>query len=237
MIDTPSRELDYAPARRALLGARRGRALVAAAILLALGILGFQYGERAYRAAELWYYERRAMTYTMPPDFLVYESDPEKLPSYGRKRYVHSLHAGAPAWPWDAIRGYDFGETVLFLHGRTAPGGTPKRVCVYLPSGHFKGWNASTGVHGLRFALRYDVAGKDDGVAAGLDIPGWSGDAAADPHYLRFFAGQPDPNDASRFTIRYELDGVGQGTIEGLLQPDDTVKLTIHPPPPTTQPR
>ena len=43
---------------------------------------------------------------------------------------------------------------------------------------------------------------------------------------FRLFAGQPDPADASRFTIDYEVAG-GRGTIEGRLTPDDRVTARI----------
>lgn len=208
------------------------------ALLVAVGILATQYGEQAYHSLLLGYYERSAMAYTAPADRVVYESDPAKfrvLPQNYRRGEWNSLHLAAPAWPWEGIRKMDSGEAVLFLHARTAPGGTPKRVCVFLPSGHFRGWNASTNIYGVRFAIQWDVEGKNDGIPAGLDIPGWSGDAK-DLRHLRFFAGQHDPNDPARFTIGYECDGIGKGTIEGVLQLDDTVKLTVHPPA-TTQPR
>lgn len=45
------------------------------------------------------------------------------------------------------------------------------------------------------------------------------------PFPLRLYAGQRDPNDASRFTIPYALDG-RQGVIEGALQDDGSVILT-----------
>jgi len=171
----------------------------------------------------------------VPSDRVVYESDPSKFASVS-SNYRHGMHntphVSAPAWPWEGIRGVDFGETVLFLHARTAPGGTPKRVCVFLPSGHFPGWNASRNVHGVRLAIQWDVEGKNDGIPASIDIPGWSRDPA-DPRYLRFFAGQPDPHDPARFSIPYELDGVGKGTVEGVLLPDDRISLTLLPPPVT----
>ena len=44
---------------------------------------------------------------------------------------------------------------------------------------------------------------------------------------MRLYAGQPDPADASHFTIKYEIDHV-PGTIDGWLQPDDTVKLQVR---------
>jgi hypothetical protein len=43
----------------------------------------------------------------------------------------------------------------------------------------------------------------------------------------RLFAGQPDPNDASHFTIAYECDGQ-KGTIDGWLMNDDSVKLEVR---------
>jgi hypothetical protein len=43
---------------------------------------------------------------------------------------------------------------------------------------------------------------------------------------LRIYAGQVDPANDARFTIRYEIDDV-PGTIEGVLQPDDSVTLKV----------
>lgn len=44
---------------------------------------------------------------------------------------------------------------------------------------------------------------------------------------LRLYAGQPDPADASHFTIRYESKGSG-GTIDGWLRDGDSVKLQVR---------
>lgn len=43
---------------------------------------------------------------------------------------------------------------------------------------------------------------------------------------FRLFAGQPDPKDASRFTIRYESSR-GNGTIEGRITADESVMLRV----------
>lgn len=43
---------------------------------------------------------------------------------------------------------------------------------------------------------------------------------------LRLYAGQPDPIDPSRFTIRYDLDGQ-QGTIEGWVDERGGVSLAV----------
>ena len=52
---------------------------------------------------------------------------------------------------------------------------------------------------------------------------------------LRLFAGQPDPNDPSHFTIGYELNDV-PGTIDGWLQDDDRLKFEYRDGPATTRP-
>ena len=41
---------------------------------------------------------------------------------------------------------------------------------------------------------------------------------------LTFFAGQPDPADASHFTLDHQTPA-GRGTIDGRLQPDDTIQF------------
>jgi hypothetical protein len=46
------------------------------------------------------------------------------------------------------------------------------------------------------------------------------------------YGGQPDPNDPSHFTIRYEVDE-GSGTIDGWLQADDQVRFKIRDGPAT----
>jgi hypothetical protein len=49
----------------------------------------------------------------------------------------------------------------------------------------------------------------------------------ASPFPLRLYAGQIDPNDASRFTIDYELTGIGhRGTITGVLEDGGFITLT-----------
>ena len=41
---------------------------------------------------------------------------------------------------------------------------------------------------------------------------------------LTLFAGQPDPADASHFTFDYQTPA-GRGTIDGRIQPDDTIQF------------
>ena len=65
------------------------------------------------------------------------------------------------------------------------------------------------------------------------------------PYTYRFYAGQPDPADPSRFTIDYDVNGK-RGTLRGRLTRDDTIELLPttgkavgsqwYPDPPSTRP-
>lgn len=52
---------------------------------------------------------------------------------------------------------------------------------------------------------------------------------------MRIYAGQPDPDNAAHFTIKYEIDNV-PGMIDGRLEADDTVTLRILDGPAATRP-
>jgi hypothetical protein len=66
-----------------------------------------------------------------------------------------------------------------------------------------------------------------------LQVP-WTWTPAADgqperfridaPNTYRFYAGQPDPADPSRFTIDYDMNGT-RGTIRGRVKGDETIEL------------
>lgn len=49
-----------------------------------------------------------------------------------------------------------------------------------------------------------------------------------EPGFLRFYAGQPDPNNRAHFTIRYDLGGEG-GTLHGTLDDSDAVNFQDVP--------
>ncbi len=79
----------------------------------------------------------------------------------------------------------------------------------------------------LRFvcwALRPATAAEGIGFHANSHLLSLPFDAANKP--LQFYAGQPDPNDPSRFTIRYKLDGQ-LGTIEGWVDEGAGVSLAV----------
>jgi hypothetical protein len=124
---------------------------------------------------------------------------------------------------------------MLFLHERTSKGGNRRLVALYgwlhddlgsytpRPLGESRIWSIAIDLVLLKPAtLREDLVEVDSrlsGHAPSLTYA-WAKQA-------RVFAGQPDPNDASHFTIQFEADGK-PGTIEGWLNDDDSVTLKVH---------
>lgn len=118
------------------------------------------------------------------------------------------------------------GEPVVFCHELRSPSGKRRLVAIgvyhsYMSLGAvlLEGFQiAIYDHHGLHILLA-PLLNKDTSTDA--IFPG--------PSLIE--AGQFDPTDASHFTIGYKWpDGVG-GIIDGWLQDDDTVKLSIRPGP------
>ncbi len=189
------------------------------------------------------------MGYTAPLDQIVFSEDPDEVASMAYKEdgdgtYRWRNKSGVPDFPpggpdsyvfyastpyFKLVRDYGTHEAaVLFMHARTSPRGSVRQVVLRSnglnPSAfHYPGEKVFR--HG---ALYFDYFAQPRGSsfsrrsfqASDLIIPPHDG-------HWHMFAGQPDPADASHFTIKYEIDH-GPGTIDGWLQPDDTVKLQIR---------
>jgi hypothetical protein len=121
---------------------------------------------------------------------------------------------------WDRLRQFVHGtgqsHGVLYLHRSRDSSGAERLIVVELSYRQhyqlgFDCWDLLTanpvramglGANDYTFPMPFDAADKP----------------------LRLYAGQPDPNDPSRFTIRYDLDGQ-PGTIEGWVNEHGTVSL------------
>jgi hypothetical protein len=194
------------------------------------------------------------MTFTMPADRVVYEEDPVRvrallaLPAEPDAAYVGDPSVVEPSfvprgdymdglvWAGYMPRFYrrqlgihgDGSGSLVFVHARTPAGGRPRMVIVT-----------------LRRAFENRTVAPDVSVPrAGLELIGRS--LAADQKFqrrpysvaalplvplgpqqvARFYAGQIDPNDDGRLTIKYEIDGV-PGTIEGKLAADSSIALRV----------
>ena len=227
---------NYAPASLDLPWYRQPRFrrfLFVLALLLVSFVIAYIYRDLP-GVVRFRHLQNRCMGYNAPADRVVYSelpSDIAKLPSTSPEYWLdlsakpsnvlyrpscwvnfESASAGsAPAYP------------ILFL-GERIFDGEEKLVCIY-----FKGWTDNTWsagpvipsisvIHGLVFEVRvYSKPGHNalppltgrSGVAV-MGVP--PGPITS----LRFFAGQRDLTDASKFTIAYEANGE-RGVIAGQL--------------------
>ncbi len=171
----------------------------------------------------LAYHRHQCMTFTAPPDRVVYESDPikAKLLIASDQRYVvfEDTIRTACAFscqPWQRYN--DRGEHVAFLHGRRKPDGDERLVAVlFSPPFEWAGIFPCPYVEQAGKVQSYPNSGRSVKSLVGF----------ACEQTLRVFAGQPDPTDESHFTIVYEARNQ-RGTIDGYLQNDDTITLTIR---------
>jgi hypothetical protein len=141
----------------------------------------------------------------------------EPLPPDGRDQTAFPVLLSGPAV--DDTAG-------VFLHGRRAGTG-PTRLVIVAAS-----WYAESGdlvVQASVEGLSYTGTTRDDvPEAPGFErgSPRFSVRSADGQNAVRLFAGQPDPADEARFTIRFET-ATGGGTIVGRLDPDGGVRLDL----------
>jgi hypothetical protein len=222
-----------------------------AATPIAAGVISVRYPWVWYGAKGA-YDLHRMLTLTLPADRVVYEEDPERVtPLLDGPPDPLVRRIDDPGWPshadytweyWDSgisprrVASYlppfyqpehwlpDHG-TPVFLHARTRPDGTPRLVRVHL-NPYFGGQMAPRSA--VTISARCNparppfqrLATLNRRATRPLQIP------LRPDQVMRVYAGQADPDDPARFTIRYEIDD-SPGTIEGRLEADDTVALSI----------
>jgi hypothetical protein len=245
--------LDYAPVvrRRPVQWRRIARRVLRYTIVTLAVALPVSAAYVSYRWPWAWYGSRerfelhRMRTFRLPPDQVVFEEDPERATqlvlrppdpamrsSYRADRNLLSDYKRARgSWPAVIFRpeffrqpGYmPLDNALVFMHVRTGPTGV--RRAVWVEAGRWRNVNATPGVYLLVHwhecdwpFSRYDSDKRC--MYRGLTLP------AVAVAEVRLFAGQPDADDAGRFTIRYEIDDV-PGTIEGRLGADNTVMMRV----------
>ena len=112
----------------------------------------------------------------------------------------------------------------LFVHGRRSRTGDDEKLVIVMFD-----WELFQNGHPTPFRTRvetWDGRFRPVRVAASVDAHGFQF-AIPNGWPPTIDAGQHDPLDDSHFTIDYETP-VGSGTIDGWLQPDDTVKLRVR---------
>jgi hypothetical protein len=215
------------------------RRAVRVGLLAALGLLSFatwRWHGPAWGRAQLLYWQRRCATYAPPADQVEFDNDPARVAALGATGDYHLLpHSDGPPGSRAASRkpprewteicrlsGWNVQSPpgpVLFLHQLRNEKGEERIVVVeYTPNSWVPVWITVVTPGGLLA-----------GASLIRQSPGWV--FPADSQSLRIFAGQPDPADPSRFSIRYEADG-RTGTAEGTLSADNSVVFTAPDEPP-----
>ena len=171
---------------------------------------------------------------------MAYEGDPDRAAALTNRVHFLPIYATLPhasrgyaivacrvpahwyflAIPFDAgwTRGHpDIKDPVVFLHARQTTGGRQRLVVVQAML-YFRGSPFATEATFCATTFDPDVAFGSRPVKTSQ----WIGSTLTalwhnDERWLRIFAGQPDPNDPSHFTIEYEADGK-RGVIDGWLR-------------------
>lgn len=222
--------LEYSPPVRR----RRWRRYLLAMLLLAIIGTGVWFRKPIIGRAQLLYWQHQCLTYTRPPGVAITDANGNgdldfEVDSYwmndGSTKYVYSLVPEC----WKKLRYGPLATQEMrlgrsgtaFLHERVSPAGHRRLVHVECLMA-----NALT----LPEYLRCDVC---------TPATPWSALVGPAPHRqyqysgrsvpATLYFGQPDPADASHFTIDFTAED-RRGTIDGWLQDDDTVRLKLRDP-------
>jgi hypothetical protein len=240
--------LEYAPPPRL-----RGRVVRLSGMVLglfALLVCAAKYGPKAYDRLRYTYWENRCMTFTAPPGTIVYQRVPAGSnvtipPGYVNAdsvKFPHLMQAiqriyQAPTEVefrfaprvWAEFMGVahdcfpiDPGDPIVFCHALQSPAGHRRLVTLGLERGFDIGDMLPVAFH----AAVYDNDSEITNSEAGFSYSGQSLDFP-----VLIEAGQPDLTAPSHFTIAYQWRDGLRGTLDGRLQDDDAVKLTVRPGP------
>lgn len=217
-----SREaLDYAPRPRAHRH-RWLRRMVLAGMLIALLLISARWGRSAWTRAAFLYHQRACMNYTAPPDQVVFDSNPARVAALVKDpNFVIYRGCAFRRLPsgWQAITAAfarPSPHAIVFLHERHVAAGSLSLVSLERTAAadesalFVDGYDVDPIV--LQPATLNQPLRGISGPSGDLDVlDGWG------PHTdIRIYAGQPDPADASHFTIRFEMGGAIH-TVDGYL--------------------
>jgi hypothetical protein len=228
--------------------------LVIAALVLSPMVMHFS--ERWKRRSPFLSIQKQCMNLSFPPTQVAYEEDHQQaqILSGGKTsgqgwRAPPSESGGALYFylqpdliadyhDWDASGPVmDYFTSFLFLHARQAKGG-PERL-VHVGVNQIFSLRAvgegklSPGKAEEQHVLDWQVIrpGTLFSPAANVASGSWGNNTLEInmPKPLRLYAGQPDPADASHFTINAVTANGGTLIIDGYLQTNDQITFAIHP--------
>jgi hypothetical protein len=232
--------IEYAPGqhRRPWWRRRWVWGALAGAVVLALAAGGYRYRKPLRAKWGQLAFERQCLNYRVPADLVIYTDDPRQFPAllaatpqpagghYRESGNSEFVNFYPDVWMRHPLLKWDPGPA--FLHGRTNPRGERRLVGVDLSPIDEEFWlyprvvvpaGLTTDPRPAKTHAEYATLPADRQRLLALALVK---DSRKDA--VRVFAGQPDPDDPTHFTIRLEVNGVPE-TVDGWLQDDETVLL------------
>ena len=232
----PPAKLEYAsgPVHRGRILRRVIRIAVLVTLLVAAAT-SYRWTPPARQRAQLLYWQRQCLNYSRSPDRIVYDSEhppadfaaefPRCLIKFEQMVPNSGPSVGPLGWQSVSTRVVSNTPYISFLHERKSKGGTVRLVVIGEPVEGVT-WHDTytpTGVFGQPAPAQNFT---DDGYSILLDPFFVSADLNYQPHRLRVYAGQTDPNDESHFTIAYMVNEKSD-VIDGYLQDDGSIKIAF----------
>ena len=216
-------------------------------ILSSLAITGaiWWQGPAAYRRMLRAYWEHRVEEYTAPSDRIIYEEDPAGWPALlSQSDYKNMSAYSSPGWnsfvAYSAqpvkrladVTGLRLGNLALFAHSRRTPEGRNCLVVVSMAVNAMRpNAQGATPDNQVRFfglcTSVLDGSKFHEAMPSPWIAPQSVAENRQAPLYARIYAGQIDPNDATHFTIPFEI-GDYSDVLDGYLRNDETVILRPH---------
>ena len=229
------------------------RQILLGSIVVTTSFCAWRFGPTVLHQSQLLYWQRQCMKFSLPPDMVVCEENPTaaarllkdsrytpftvRSVSDGLDPHLPTVKAAALAPQcWQSFRNAPYTNNyrlidsggpvaVAFLGQRISPAGHRRLVCVefapgrdFLPS--FGRSNYAVAVTPATWTTPPSSPVRqgyfDGAVTFESPLPS-----------MRIYAGQPDPKDASHFTIRYQMMS-RQDFIDGWLKDDDSVNLHLR---------
>lgn len=225
--------LEYAARRR---WSRRRTVVASLAVATLLAAAGAWRSAPAIRdRVNLLHAQRRCLTYAAPADRVVFSNHREELDAlrdadaayrvgHQRASPDGGIDAFSYAWysvdAWRALPAGRWEPGPAFLHGRRTPGGERRLVALELSVIGDQLIIYCRSFKPASLSDEGDVARRTPRSAPGVYRILRMGEP------VRLFAGQPDANDASRFTVRCESRNES-ATIRGQVHDDGRVSLAV----------
>jgi len=222
MTEATAPQLEYAPPIAWHKVPRwRKRFVVAGLVLAAVGFL--YWAPPLWRHARLLYWQRECIAYAAPPTLVVFDPDAHSAAILGPEVGWAPADVSSPAHspkPWRefsraGLHGWAWGEPVIGLIDRKSPNGQSWLIGISLSPSAQPALRA-------RMCTRATLTSRPKHFRGQTLV-----DALPEGNLPRLYAAQPDPADASRFTIRYEFPDRA-GVIDGRLHDNGTLELTYR---------